>query len=77
MDNVGGQLELLDVLTIVSFVLQLQNQQNIIGIRDVQKEVDRAIGEIHAHLEMQDTKIDRILEVLNETNQETVGNDRM
>lgn len=58
----NGQLELLDVLTIVSFVLQLQNQQNIIGIQDVQREVDRAIGEIHAHLEQQDDKINRILE---------------
>ena len=62
MNGVDGQLELLDVLTIVSFVLQLQNQQNIIGIRDVQREVDRAIGEIHAHLEQQDEKIDRLLE---------------
>ena len=67
MGGVDGQLELLDVLTIVSFVLQLQNQQNIIGIRDVQKEVDRAIGEIHAHLEQQDGKIDRILEGVYET----------
>ena len=62
MSSVNGQLELLDVLTIVSFVLQLQNQQNIIGIQDVQREVDRAIGEIHAHLEQQDDKINRILE---------------
>lgn len=58
MDN----LDFLDVLTLLSFVLQVQNQSNIIGIRDVQKEVDRAIGEIHAHLEAQDAKIDQIIE---------------
>ena len=56
------QLDFLDILTLLSFVLQLQNQNNIIGIRDVQKEVDRAIGEIHAHLEMQDEKLNAIIE---------------
>ena len=55
------QFELLDILTIISFMLQLQNQQNIIGIQDVQREVDRAIGEIHAHLERQDEKLDKLL----------------
>ena len=58
------QFDFLDVLTIISFAIQTQNQQNIIGIRDVQKEVDRAIGEIHQHLEIQDEKIDRLLEGL-------------
>lgn len=60
----NGQFEFLDVLTIISFAIQMQNQKNIIGIRDVQNEVDRAITEIHSHLEMQDAKIDRILEAL-------------
>ena len=59
-----NQLELLDILTIISFFLQLQNQRNIIGIQDVQREVDRAIGEIHAHLEQQDKNIENILQML-------------
>ena len=54
-------IEFLDILAIVSFVLQLQNQKYIISIQDVQKEVDRAIGEIHEHLEMQDKKLDKLL----------------
>ena len=57
-------LEMLDVLTIISFCLQLQNQSNIVGIKDVQREVNRAVGEIHEHLEQQDKKIDHILEAL-------------
>ena len=61
-DNKG--LEMLDVLTIISFCLQLQNQSNIVGIKDVQREVNRAVKEIHEHLEEQDRKIDHILEAL-------------
>ena len=54
-------LELLDWLTIFSFILQLQNQSNIIGMSDVQDEVNRAVSEIHAHLEEQDKKIEIII----------------
>ena len=63
-----NNLEFLDIITIVSFVLQLENQNRIIDIKDVQNEVNRAITEIHAHLEEQDDKINRILEALNENN---------
>ena len=61
-------LEALDLLTVLSFVLQLQNQGQIIDIRDIQRDNDRAVKEIHAHLEEQDKNINRILEVLNENN---------
>lgn len=56
-----NQLELLDVLTIMSFVLQVQNQSKILNISDIENELQA----VHAHLEAQDDKIDRILEVLN------------
>ena len=59
MDN--GQLEFLDILTILSFVLQIQNQSNIIGLSDVQNEVNRAVSEIHAHLEEQDRMLKLLL----------------
>ena len=62
--NESNQLEFLDILTIVSFVLQLQNQKHIIDIKDVQNEVDRAVNDIHSHLATQDEKIDRILNLL-------------
>ena len=67
-------LELLDWLTIFSFILQLQNQSNIIGMSDVQDEVNRAVSEIHAHLEEQDKKIEIIMKEVkrNGTDQKAV-----
>lgn len=62
----------LDFLTIVSVLLQVQNQNDIVGIRDVQKEVDRAIDTINTHLAEQDTKLSKILEVLYEIDREIV-----
>ena len=60
----GQNLEFLDVLSFLSFALQVQNQSKIFSISDVQKELHKAVDEIHAHLEIQDDKIDKILEVL-------------
>lgn len=60
-NNEDAQFGLLDLLNLASFVIQIQNQKNIIKIKDVQHEVDRAIDEIHLHLEKQDKKIDEIL----------------
>ena len=60
MDN-GQQFEFLDILTIMSFALQVQNQSNIIGLSDVQNEVNRAVSEIHAHLEEQDRMLKLLL----------------
>ena len=73
------QLEFLDVLTIVSFVLQIQNQTRIIGMEDIQNEVNRAVREIHSHLEVQDTKLNEITEKVSyiENNQKAIRNDRM
>ena len=59
--NNNGQFEFLDILTVLSFMLQLENQGKVIGLTDVQNEVNRAITEIHAHLEEQDRKIDLLL----------------
>lgn len=62
-------LEFLDILTVLSFVLQLQNQSKIFGLQEVQNDNNRVAQEIHKHLESQDKKIDQILEVLaHETN---------
>lgn len=58
------ELGFLDILTVLSFVLQLQNQSKIFGLQEVQNDNNRVAQEIHKHLESQDEKIDRILEVL-------------
>ena len=57
-------LEFLDILTVLSFVLQLQKQSKIFGLQEVQNDNNRVAQEIHKHLESQDKKIDQILEVL-------------
>lgn len=57
-------LEFLDILTVLSFVLQLQNQSKIFGLQEVQNDNNRVAQEIHKHLESQDKKIGQILEVL-------------
>ena len=59
-----NSLEFLDILSIISFAITIQNQSKLVGIQDVQKEVDRALEELHQHLQKQDKKIDRILEVV-------------
>lgn len=80
-----NNIETLDLLTLLSFILQVENQGRIIDIKDVQNEVNRAIEEIHAHLETQDEKMNEIIILLrelievvlkNEDNQETVRDDR-
>ena len=60
--NDNRQFELLDILTILSFVLQVENQGKVIGLTDVQNEVNRAITEIHRHLEEQDRMLKLLLE---------------
>ena len=62
--NDSGQLELLDVLTIISFCIQMQNQNKIFSIHDVQSDNDRVLNDIHQHLKIQDDKIDQILSLL-------------
>ena len=57
-------IELLDILTIISFALQVKNQSKMFGINDLQKELHNIVTEIHQHLEKQDDKIDRIMELL-------------
>ena len=59
-----NNLDLIDVLTILSFVLQVQNQDSIIDMSDIQQEINMAVNDIHKHLNIQDKKIDMILEVL-------------
>ena len=47
--NDNKQFELLDILTILSFALQIENQGNIIGLKDVQNEVNRRLGYSKRH----------------------------
>ena len=63
--NDNKQFGILDLLTLISFAIQVENQKNIIGIQDIQGEVDRAIDLLNEHLQEQDEKINKIMEALN------------
>lgn len=64
-----NELDFLDILTIMSFVLQIQNQSHIIDLGDIQEEIGKAVNDIHAHLTIQDEKINKILIALEDKNE--------
>lgn len=61
---------LLDLVTILSFILQLQNQDKLFDINDVQRELQKVQDRIDNHLQIQDDKIDMILAYLKENSGE-------
>ena len=61
-----GQLDIIDVLSIMSFVIGLMNLDENISQGDLAEQTDRLLNEVHGHLEMQDIKIERILELLDD-----------
>lgn len=60
----------LDVITILSFMLQLQNQDKLFDINDVQRELQKVQAKIDSHLQIQDDKIDAILAYLKQNSGE-------
>ena len=73
MSNESRQLSFLDLLNILSFLIGLENLESNLtqtDKADLQKSLsenaERLLTEIHAHLEAQDEKIDKILKRLEE-----------
>ena len=62
--NENNQFEFLDVITVVSFIMQLQNQSKLFSLHDIQDDNNRISAEIHQHLQQQDEKINKILELI-------------
>ena len=67
----NGQLDFLDLITLASFVIALQNlDENITQSdkadlqEDLSNKADLLLKEIHGHLEEQDAKIDQILSII-------------
>ena len=65
----NGQLDFLDLITLASFVIALQNlEENITQSdkadlqEDLQEKTDKLLQEIHGHLEEQDALLKKILE---------------
>lgn len=61
MNNQNENLDFLDIITLMSFFLQITNQNKFFDIHDVQEDNNRIIGVIQEHLENQDKKIDYII----------------
>ena len=71
MSSESRQLDFLDLLNILSFLIAVENlQENLTqgDKQDLQQELsestERLLNEVHAHLEAQDQKIDRILNIM-------------
>lgn len=62
----GQNYNFLDVITILSFMLQLQNQDKLFDINDVWRELQKVQNKIDTHLQIQDDKIDMIITHLKE-----------
>ena len=68
----SGEFTFLDIITLISFIIGLENLDMNISQTDLQEETNRldkkvdekvrlALDEIHEHLELQDKKFDEIL----------------
>ena len=71
--NNNNQLGFVDILSIMSFVIGLMNLDENLTQNDKQelqedlsKQVHLLLDEIHKHLQSQDDKLDKILELLGE-----------
>lgn len=60
----GEQLDLLDIITIIGFVINIQNYGKNVDQSKMQSAISQAVTDIHNHLQDQDLKIDSILEML-------------
>lgn len=64
----NGELTFLDMISLISFCVGIENLDMNISQEDMQKATEQLdeslrqnVREIHSHLEMQDSKIDEIL----------------
>lgn len=64
------QLSALDILGVMSFMLGLANYSENLGQSQFQEELDKAVSDIHRHLQAQDNKIDLILASINPRREE-------
>lgn len=71
--GVRGELTFLDIVTLISFCIGLQNLEENLSQTDLHeadaenaKRQDAILSEIHDHLTAQDRKLDNILAILKE-----------
>ena len=71
----NNECSFLDLITLLSFVISLENLEENLSQndkqdlqRDLSEKADKILAEIHSHLEVQDNKLNDIMEKLNEKN---------
>lgn len=71
LNNNENQLGLIDMLSIMSFVISLMNLDENLGQSDKQElmeelnnKTNKLLSELHKHLESQDYKLDKIMEAI-------------
>ena len=67
----NGQLTFLDTISLISFLIGVMNLNENLSqsdkqdlVQELNKKAEQLLTEIHTHLENQDKKLDRILELL-------------
>lgn len=58
-------LDWLDVIAVISFVIGLANYEENVDQSTMNNAIEQAVKDIHDHLEEQDRKIDKLIEVIN------------
>lgn len=65
----NNKLDFMDILSIMSFAISVENLDSNIDQDNMQQLLGKTVNEIHQHLDEQDKKLDKIMEVLsNEEN---------
>lgn len=62
--NGNNQFEFLDILAIIGFAIGWANYSENVSQSTMSEAIHSAVSEIHKHLDEQDEKINKILEVI-------------
>lgn len=62
--NDREQLSFIDLLSIMSFCIGVMNLDLNVTAEDIDNQTQTLLNEVHTHLEMQDNKLDNIIERL-------------
>lgn len=64
MNDSGQQFSLLDIITIISFIIGVANYSENVDQSQMQDTVSSAVLDVHNHLSDQDEKLSKILALL-------------
>lgn len=64
MTSSGEQFSILDAIAIVSFLIGLANYEENVDQSQLQETINKAVEDIHNHLQSQDDKLTEIIDLL-------------